>query len=70
MDETTYQAIVVNGQIQLPASVNLPENTKVLVVVPAANATLVPVVRSPRLAHPEQAVDFLLTMKDAADAGV
>ncbi len=34
--KTTYEATVKNGQIQLPDTVHLPENTKVLVVVPDA----------------------------------
>lgn len=62
MDGITYQATVVNGQIQLPVSVCLPENGKVLVIVPAAP---LPAVRGPRLLHPDEAIDFQLTLKDA-----
>jgi hypothetical protein len=32
--KTTYEATVQNGQIKLPDTVRLPDNTKVLVVVP------------------------------------
>ena len=34
MKTTTYEATVENGQIKLPETVHLPDNTKVFVVVP------------------------------------
>jgi hypothetical protein len=34
MKTTTYEATVQNGQIKLPDTVHLPDDTKVLVVVP------------------------------------
>ncbi|MEN6452465.1 MAG: hypothetical protein ABFC96_18405 [Thermoguttaceae bacterium] len=71
MPIATYQGVVENNQIHLPEGVVLPEQATVYVVVPEA-APEPPVVvleprkpgqpppriRSPRLAHPEQAADF------------
>ena len=62
MKTTTYEAIVENGQIKLPATVHLPEHTKVLVVVPDVEGIAVSRIYSPRLAHPEQASDFAKEM--------
>lgn len=55
----TYEAIVENGQIRLPAAVNLPDRTKVFVVVPDAPVAAQFRIVSPRLVHPEQAADFV-----------
>lgn len=70
VDGTTYQATVVNGQIHLPQNVHRPENGIVYVVIPASSTAPLGTVRSPRLARPEQAVDFQMTVENAADAGV
>ncbi|HMO86989.1 MAG TPA: hypothetical protein PKC18_18940 [Lacipirellulaceae bacterium] len=70
MDGATYQATVVNGQILLPQSVQLPENATVFVVVPSASPEPTARVASPRLVRPEQSVDFQLDVKDVDDAGV
>jgi hypothetical protein len=55
----TFEGHVQNGQIRLPDDVKLPEDAKVYVVVPdlapAGSARLY----SPRLAHPDQAADFV-----------
>ncbi len=58
MPVTTIEGIVENGQIRLPAHVHLPEKAKVYVVIPDAEVLPRARVVSPRLAHPEQAVDF------------
>lgn len=58
MSVTTIEAVVENGQIRLPASVRLPDQTKVYVLIPDAKVSAVSRVGSPRLRHPEQAVDF------------
>jgi hypothetical protein len=58
MKVTTYQGIVENGQIRLPANVRLPEKAKVYVVIPDVEVRSVAYIGSPRLAHPEQAADF------------
>ena len=71
MGITTFEAIVENGQIRLPATVRLPERAKVFVVVPGVETQPVAYVGSPRLAHPEQAVDFVKEMvEEGRDAGL
>jgi len=70
MKDVTYEATVVNGQICLPAGVHLPESAKILVVVRGQSESLSARVASPRLAHPEQATDFLMNVQEIADAGV
>jgi hypothetical protein len=75
MSVITYEAIVENGQVRLPLGVVLPEKATVYVVVPAVASEEGPSVvhlleprltkqpppriQSPRLTHPEQAVDFV-----------
>jgi len=54
----TFEGIVENGRIRLQDDVMLPENTKVYVLIPDLDAAPQSQVRSPRLAHPEQAGDF------------
>ena len=58
MSVTTIEGVVENGQIRLPASVRLPERTKVYVIVPDAEVSPVAYVGSPRLVQPEQASEF------------
>ncbi len=58
MSVTTFEGVVENGQIRLPADICLPEKAKVYVIIP--NGTVPPpaFLASPRLAHPEEAIDF------------
>ncbi len=58
MRVTTFEGIVENGQIRLPATVRLPEGAKVYVVIPDVEIQTVAYIGSPRLVHPEQAADF------------
>jgi hypothetical protein len=58
MGATTIEGVVENGHIRLPATVRLPERTKVYVVIPDVEVQLVAYIGSPRLVHPEQAADF------------
>lgn len=58
MKVTSFEGIIENGQIKLPANVRLPEKTKVYVVVPEVESRSVAYIGSPRLLHPEQARDF------------
>ena len=58
MGVTTIEAVVENGQIRLPAAIHLPERTKVYVIIPDIEVQGVAYIGSPRLVHPEQAVDF------------
>ena len=59
MKTITYEATVENGQIKLPAAVHLPDHTKVFVVVPGVEVVPASRINSPRLAHPEQASEFV-----------
>lgn len=58
MRVTTFEGVVENGQIRLPATVRLPEKAKVYVVIPDVEVQTVAYIGSPRLVHPEQAADF------------
>ena len=62
MNVATFEGIVENGQIKLPENVRVPERTKVYVVIPGARQPSVPRLASPRLAHPEQVNEFMLTV--------
>jgi len=58
MSVITLEGIVEHGKIRLKTKVRLPDNTKVYVVVPGVEVEQIARIFSPRLAHPEQAVDF------------
>ena len=71
MGVTTFEGIVEKGQIRLPATVRLPDRTKVFVVVPGIEIEPALQIGSPRLVHPEQAVDFQKeVLEELPDAGV
>jgi hypothetical protein len=59
MTNPTIEGIVENGQIRLLENIRLPENTRVYVVIAESKASAPVHVYSPRLAHPEQAGDFV-----------
>jgi hypothetical protein len=58
MGVVTFEGIIEQGQIRLTTNVRLPENTKVYIIVPDLQVTEVAHLFSPRLSHPEQAIDF------------
>jgi hypothetical protein len=59
MGAQTFEGVVEHGQIRLNSEVHIPEGAKVYVLVPGMEAEPGPIhLRSPRLARPEQAVDF------------
>ncbi len=71
MKIATFQGFVENGQVRLVDDVRLPEKATVFVVVPGAEISAAIGVRSPRLAHPEQARDFKKeVIEEGCDAGV
>ena len=71
MNFATYEATVENGQIKLDEAVRLPERARVYVVVPGVDKMAKIHMRSPRLAHPEQAVDFVMEVtEETQDAGL
>ena len=53
------EGVVEDGQIKLDSDVQLPDGAKVYMIIPDGELenNVVPL-RSPRLARPEQAVDF------------
>lgn len=56
--DKTFECVVQNGQVRLPLDANVPDQTKVFVVVPESSDAPIARIYSPRLAHPEQAGDF------------
>jgi hypothetical protein len=66
----TYEGIVENGHVTLPPGADIPEKTRVYVLVPDTNRPRTPRVYSPRLANPEQAKDFVMEVIEEKDAGV
>ena len=59
MSVTTLEAVVENGQIQLPAALRLPERIKVYVVIPNLEAQPQLAMANPSLAGAEQPADFV-----------
>jgi hypothetical protein len=55
----TFEGTVENGLIRLSEGVVLPDKAKVYVIVPGVVGEKPITIRSPRLAHPEQAADFV-----------
>ncbi len=58
MQVTTFEGVIENGKIRLKTNINLPEKMKVYVIIPDFETKKVAHVYSPRLVHPEQAIDF------------
>ena len=59
MKVEAYKATVENGQIKLVDRVQLAEHSRVFVVVPVEAETRRFRIRSPRLAQPAQAAEFV-----------
>jgi hypothetical protein len=67
----TYEGVVENGHVTLPPNTDIPEKTRVYVLVPDAETRTTLHIASPRLAHPEQAKDFeMQVIEDLTDADV
>jgi len=58
MSIITLEGIVQEGQIRLKSDFRLPDKTKVYVIVPDIQVQKYAHIFSPRLANPEQAIDF------------
>jgi len=70
MSVTAIEGVVKNGQIQVFGNIRLPENARVYIVVPEL-APKQAHIFSPRLAHPEQAIDFVKEVtEEPADAQI
>ena len=68
----TYEGVVENGHVTLPPDADIPEKTLVYVLVPDADSKRTFRIPSARLAHPEQAKDFVkeVVIENSDDAGV
>lgn len=67
----TYEGIIENGRVSLPPNADIPEKTRVYVLVPDSETFSTPRVASPHLANPAQAKDFeKLIIEDITDANV
>ena len=65
----TYEGVVENGHVTLPANVDIPDQTRVYILVPDIETQRTFYVGSPRLVHPEQARDFeMQVIEDTTDA--
>ena len=58
MQVPAFEGVIENGQIRLKTDIRLPEKTRAYVIISDLGTRQVVHVYSPRLAHPEQAVDF------------
>jgi hypothetical protein len=66
----TFEGVVENGRICLAGNICLPEKAKVYVILPNGD-TLSAYMASPRLAHPEDAINFKKEVThDTSNAGV
>jgi hypothetical protein len=71
MQVKAFEGVIENGQIRLKTNINLPDKTKVYVIIPDFEAQKVVHVYSPRLVHPEQVVDFKKeVIEELPNAGV
>jgi hypothetical protein len=67
----TYEGVVENGHVTLPPNVDIPDKTRVYVLVPDAKTQRTYNIPGARLAHPEQAKDFEMeVIEDTTDGGV
>jgi hypothetical protein len=67
----TYEGIIENGLVKLPENANIPDKTRVYVLVPEDETSQTPYVASPRLVDPEKAKDFQKrVIKDTSNAGL
>ena len=64
MSVLALEAIVDHGLIRLSPEVKLPDRTSVYVIVPANLTPKMARIVSPRLAHPEQARDFVMEVSE------
>jgi hypothetical protein len=69
MSITAIEGIVSNGHIQLKGNMRLPDKTRVYVVVPDTQDQSPAHIYSPRLAHREEADDFVLEMDEGTNKG-
>ena len=66
----TYEGMIINGQIRFSEQVQLPDRSRVLVIVPEEDQPRTCHVYTPRLAQPEEAKDFAMEVEEVRDARV
>ena len=67
----TYEGVVENGHVTLPPNADIPDKTRVYVLVPDLETRKTFNIPGARLVHPEQAKDFVKeVIEDSTDAGV
>ena len=71
MGVVTLEGVVEHGQIRLRTDVHLPDKTKVYVIIPGIQIEQVAHIFTPRLAHPEQVIDFKMEIvEESSDAAL
>jgi hypothetical protein len=71
MGVVALEGVIERGQVRITPDVHLPDKTRVYVVIPDIQIERVTHVSSPRLAHPEQAVDFEMeVVEETSHAGL
>ena len=67
----TYEGVVENGHVTLPPDADIPDKTRVYILVPDADGRRTHYIGSPRLVHREQAKDFVMeVIEETTDADV
>jgi hypothetical protein len=64
MKEITYECVVENGCVRLPAEAHIPEKSTVYLVVPDPDEQRTIHIYSPRLSDPSNAAFFKLEVKE------
>jgi len=70
MKVATFEATVENGIIKLPKDIQLPEKTRVYVVIPGVDVQQTYYAGSPRLVLPEQSADFVKEVSEEQNASL
>ena len=65
----TYEGVVEDGHVTLPPEADIPDNTRVYVLVPNLDLDRTYKIMSPRFADPKQAKDFKLEVIDESHDG-
>jgi len=68
MSIVTLEGVVEKGQIRLKPNLQLPDKTKVYVVVPDIQVEKYARIFSPRLANPKQAADFKMEVAEESSS--
>ena len=68
MSIITLEGIVEEGQIRFKSNLQLPDKTKVYIVIPEIQLESRAHIISPRLANPAQAVDFKMEVTEESSS--